>query len=54
MKIGGKSDKTYENYKSHINRFLKNYSKNTSIKKLKKEEDIVLYLKKNYLDLNRC
>jgi len=53
MKLGGKSDRTYENYKSHINRFLKNYSKNTSIKKLK-EEDIVLYLKKNYLDLNRC
>lgn len=53
LKIGGRSKKTFENYKSHIKRFLNYYDENTDIKKFN-EDDILNYLKINYLNLNRC
>ena len=53
LELGGKSDKTFSNYKSHINRFLNYYDENTEINKLS-ENDVVEYLKKEYIDLNRC
>ena len=53
LKIGGRSKRTFENYKSHIKRFLNYYDENTDIKKFN-EDDILNYLKINYLDLNRC
>ena len=53
LKIGGRSKKTFENYRSHIKRFLNFYDENIDIKNLN-EDDILDYLKKNYLDLNRC
>lgn len=53
MKIGGKSDKTYLNYKSHIKRFLEYYPENTNFKKFD-EDNILEYLKVNYLKYNRC
>lgn len=53
MMIGGKSQRTFINYKSHILRFLNFYSENTIIKKLN-EKDILEYLKQEYLDKNRC
>ena len=53
LELGGKSDKTFDNYKSHINRFLNFYNEDVEINKLS-ENDIVDYLKKEYIDLNRC
>ena len=53
LELGGRSDKTWMNYKSHINRFLNYYDENTEINKLS-ENQIVDYLKKEYIDLNRC
>ena len=53
LELGGKSDRTFSNYKSHINRFLNYYDESTEINKLS-ENDVVEYLKKEYLDLNRC
>lgn len=53
MMIGGKSTQTFLNYKSHISRFLKYYPENTDFKKFN-ENDILEYLKKNYLELNKC
>ena len=53
LELGGKSDKTFDNYKSHINRFLNFYNEDVEINKLS-EDDIVDYLKKEYIDLNRC
>lgn len=52
LMIGGRSKKTFENYKSHINRFLKFYDEKTDIKSLN-EDDILDYLKVNYLNFNR-
>lgn len=49
LEIGGRSSKTYENYKSHIKRFLNYYDKDINIKKLK-EEEILQYIKINYLN----
>ena len=51
LKIGGRSVRTFENYKSHIKRFLAYYDENTDINKLN-EDDILSYLKIKYLDLN--
>jgi len=51
--LGGRSEKTFGNYKSHIKRFLNYYNENVEINKLS-DEDIVEYVKKNYLELNRC
>ena len=53
LELGGKSDKTFINYKSHINRFLNYYDKDVEINKLS-EEKIIDYIKKEYIDLNRC
>lgn len=53
LELGGKSTRTYENYKSHINRFLYFFDANIEIDKLS-EDDIVDYLKKQYISLNRC
>ena len=48
LKIGGKSEKTIDNYVCSINRFL-NFFHCKNISSLD-EEDIINYLKKNYLD----
>ena len=53
LKIGGRSKRTFENYKSHIKRFLNYYDENTDFKKIN-EDDILNYLKINYLNLSRC
>ena len=53
LEIGGKSDRTFINYKSHINRFLNYYDENVEINKLS-ENQIIDYIKKEYIDLNRC
>lgn len=53
MMIGGRSTQTFCNYKSHIKRFLKYYPENTNFKRFN-ENDILEYLKKNYLELNKC
>ena len=51
--LGGRSEKTFDNYKSHIKRFLNYYDENVEINKLS-DEEIVEYVKKNYLELNKC
>ena len=38
--LGGRSEKTFDNYKSHIKRFLNYYNENVEINKLS-DEDIV-------------
>lgn len=48
LRIGGRSEKTIENYVHAINRFLK-YFQNTEIEKLN-ENDILEYIKINYLN----
>ena len=53
LELGGKSNKTFDNYKSHINRFLNYYNEDIEINKLC-EDDIVDYLRKNYIELNKC
>lgn len=53
LEIGGKSNKTFDNYKSHINRFLNYYDEDIEINKLS-EDKIIDYFRKNYIDLNRC
>lgn len=51
LKIGGKSKKTFENYKSHINRFL-NYFEEENIKQLK-EDKIADFILENYVNLKK-
>ena len=51
LKIGGRSNITFDNYKSHIKRFLNYYDENTDINKLN-EDDILSYLKIKYVSLN--
>ncbi len=52
-KLSGKSDLTFNNYRSHINRFLNYYPEETDFNNI--DEDIILeFIKKNYLDLNRA
>lgn len=53
LELGGKSNLTFINYKSHINRFLNFYDDNIEINKLS-EDDIVEYLKKEYINLGKC
>ena len=53
LELGGRSNKTWMNYKSHINRFLNYYDENTEMNKLS-ENQIVDYIKKEYIDTNRC
>lgn len=51
--LRGRSDRTFDNYKSAIKRFLNYYSENTIIKKLK-ENDIINFLNDGYLKVNKC
>lgn len=51
--LRGRSEKTFDNYKSAIKRFLNYYSENTIIKKLK-ENDIISFLNGEYLKVNKC
>ncbi len=51
LKIGGKSHNTYENYRSHINRFL-NYFNHENIKQLK-EDKIADFILDNYVNLKK-
>ena len=53
LELGGKSEKTFINYKSHIKRFLDYYEEDEEINKLS-EDRIVDYFRKQYIDLNRC
>ncbi len=53
LELGGKSNKTFGNYKSHITRFLNYFDENIEINKLA-EDEIVNYFRKNYINLNRC
>lgn len=53
LELGGKSSKTFDNYKSHINRFFNYFDENIEISKLS-EDEIVDYFRKQYIDLNRC
>ena len=49
LEIGGRSKRTFENYKSHLKRFLNYYDVNTNIKKLN-ENDILNYIRVNYIN----
>lgn len=49
LKLGGRSDKTFANYKSHITRFLNYYDESMEINKLK-EHDILEYITINYIN----
>ena len=49
LTLRNRSETTYCNYKSAILRFLNFYDEKTIIKKLK-EKDILIYLKKEYLE----
>lgn len=51
--LRGRSDKTFDNYKSALLRFLNYYDSNTNIKKLK-EENIIDFLNYEYLKTNKC
>ena len=53
LELGGKSEETSKNYKSHINRFLNYYDEIVDINKLS-DDDIVDYFRKQYIDLNKC
>ena len=53
LELGGKSEKTFLNYKSHITRFLNYYNENVEINKLS-EDKIADYFRKQYIELNRC
>ena len=53
LELGGKSNRTFDNYKSHINRFFNFYDEFTEINKIS-EDEIANYFKKQYIDLNRC
>ena len=52
LTLRNRSEATYCNYKSAILRFLNFYDKETIIKKLK-EEDILIYLQKEYISKNK-
>ena len=49
MMIGGKSNKTFSNYKSQLNKLFKYYDENTHIDKLN-EDNLIEYFKINYTD----
>lgn len=51
--LRGRSERTFENYKSVINRFLKYYKHDVIIKKLK-EENIIKFLNDEYIKTNKC
>lgn len=49
LEIGGRSEKTLANYKSHLIRFLNYYDNDTNLKKLN-ETDVLTYIRVNYID----
>ena len=51
--LRGRSDRTYNNYKSALQRFFDYYPEDTKIKKLK-EEDIINFLMQEILNKNKC
>lgn len=51
--LRGRSERTFVNYKSCLNRFLKYYDENTNIKNLK-ENDIIEFLNKEYIIPCKC
>lgn len=51
MQIGGKSKRTYNNYKSQLNKFFKYYDSTVDINKLD-EDDLLDYFKINYFNKN--
>lgn len=53
LKLRGRSQRTFDNYKSTIVRFLNYYSDQTVIKNLK-EEDIINFLNDEYIKPNKC
>ncbi len=53
LELGGKSNQTFLNYKSHINRFLNFYDESAEMNKLT-EDEIVDYLRKEYINLGKC
>lgn len=52
LKLRGRSERTFDNYRSVLNRFLNYYDSSTNIKKLK-ESDIINFLNDKYLKLNK-
>lgn len=53
LKLRGRSEATYINYKSSLKRFLNFYDEGTNIKKLK-ENDIVNFLNEEYIKPCKC
>lgn len=53
LELSGKSDTTFNNYKSHINRFLNFYTEDTDFNTVD-EDKILEFIKINYLNLNRA
>lgn len=53
MRAGGKSKRTFNNYKVHINRFLNFFDKDINFQNIL-EDDIMSYIKKEYIDLDRA
>ena len=51
--LRGRSEKTFNNYRSVLRRFLKYYDENTKIRSLK-EEDIIEFLNYEYIKIGRC
>ncbi len=49
LKIGGRSKRTFDNYKSHLKRFVNYYDEEVEIDKLT-ESDILDYLKVNFIN----
>lgn len=49
LEIGGRSKRTFENYKSHLKRFLNYYDETTNLRKFN-EDDILTYIRVNYID----
>lgn len=53
MTLGGRSERTFVNYKVHINRFLNYYDNSTDFQEID-EEKILCFIKKKYLELDRA
>lgn len=51
--LRGRSNRTFINYKSCLNRFFQYYDSNTNIKKLN-ESDIINYLNDKFIKINKC
>lgn len=53
LMLRGRSDRTFDNYKSALLRFFKYYDSKTDIKKLK-EKDIINFINNEYIKPNKC